>query len=218
VQQRFINLTFHGIGVPRRSLHEGEDTVWVSAGRFASVLDAVVGRDDVRITFDDGNVSDFELALPALRERGLTATFFVIAERLDVPEFLAPADLRTLADEGMTIGCHGMRHRHWRTLDHAGLREELIDAKRALESAVGRPVTAAACPFGSYGRHSLRALQLAGYSRVYTSDRGFARDGQWLQARTTITEHDPLEPILVPESSSYAAVRRRVKLAAKRWR
>jgi peptidoglycan/xylan/chitin deacetylase (PgdA/CDA1 family) len=218
VQQRFINLTFHGIGVPRRSLQEGEDKVWVSAERFTSVLDAVAGRADVRITFDDGNRSDLKLALPALRERGMSAAFFVIADRLGEPEFLAPADLRTLADAGMTIGCHGMRHRHWRTLDGAALNEELVDARQVLEAAVGRPVTTAACPFGSYDRTSLRALERAGYDRVYTSDRGHARTGDWLQARTTVTEHGALEPILSPESSPYAALRRRVKLSAKRWR
>jgi len=218
VQHRFINLTFHGIGVPGRSLHDGEDAVWVSEGRFTSVLDAVAGRDDVRITFDDGNISDLELALPALRERGLTATFFVIADRLDVPEFLAPKHLLALMDAGMTIGCHGMRHRPWGTLDADGLQEELVDARRMLESAVGGAVTEAACPFGSYGRHSLRALERAGYARVYTSDRGPAQPDQWLQARTTITEQGALEPILNPELSTSGALRRRLKLTAKRWR
>ena len=62
--------------------------MWVTRERFLSLLDAVTGRDDVRITFDDGNASDVEQALPALRERGLTATFFVVAGRLGTPRFL----------------------------------------------------------------------------------------------------------------------------------
>ena len=218
MQQRLINLTFHGIGTPARSLHDGEDSVWISVERFERVLDLVAGRADVRITFDDGNRSDLELALPALRARGLTATFFVLAGRLDTPGFLARGDLQVLTDAGMTVGCHGMHHRRWRTLDDASLHEELVDAKRTLESAVERPVTVAACPFGSYGRHALRTLERAGYERVYTSDQGVARAGEWLQARTTITEDAPLEPILAPDPSSSAALRRRLKLTAKRWR
>lgn len=217
-QRQFINLTFHGIGEPERSLYQGEETAWVSEDRFASVLDAVIGRDDVRITFDDGNVSDVRIALPALRERGLTATFFVIADRLDTPGFLSRADLRTLTDGGMAIGSHGMRHRHWRTLDGEALHEELFDARSMLESVVGARVTVAACPFGSYGRSSLRALGRAGYTRVYTSDRGPALVDQWLQPRTTITQHGALDEILSPPSSSYAVIRRRLKLTAKRWR
>jgi peptidoglycan/xylan/chitin deacetylase (PgdA/CDA1 family) len=218
VQQQFINLTFHGIGVPERSLYDGEETAWVSEGRFASVLDAVIGRDDVRITFDDGNISDVRVALPALRERGLTATFFVVADRLEVPGFLGREDLMTLKDAGMAIGSHGMHHQHWRTLHGEALHEELIDARKMLETAVGGPVDEAACPFGSYGRSSLRALGRAGYKRVYTSDRGPARDNQWLQPRTTITERGALDEILSPPSSPYAVFRRSLKLTAKRWR
>ena len=69
------------------------------------------------------------IALPALRERGLTATFFVVAGRLGEPGFLDERGVRALADAGMAIGCHGMRHRPWRGLDErraargAGRRE-----------------------------------------------------------------------------------------------
>ncbi|MFZ0376580.1 MAG: polysaccharide deacetylase family protein, partial [Solirubrobacteraceae bacterium] len=82
MQERAINLTFHGIGRPERPLGRGEGDVWVSEARFLSLLDVAASRDDVRITFDDGNASDIEIALPALRERELSATFFVVADRL----------------------------------------------------------------------------------------------------------------------------------------
>src|SRR3954470_16504855 len=53
-----VNINVHGIGTAVRPLDPGEDDVWVSVEQFEQVLDAVVGRDDVRITFDDGNTSD----------------------------------------------------------------------------------------------------------------------------------------------------------------
>ena len=71
-----------------------------------------------------------------------------------------------LAAAGMTIGCHGMRHRAWRGLDDRALREELVDAKAMLEGVVDRPVTQAACPFGSYDRRVLRRLRESGYHHV----------------------------------------------------
>ena len=37
------------------------------------LLDAAVGRPDVIVTFDDGNLSDLEIGLPRLLERGLSA-------------------------------------------------------------------------------------------------------------------------------------------------
>ena len=74
-----MNLTVHGIGPTDRALDPGEDQTWVSVAQFEQVLDAAVGRPDVRITFDDGNASDVEIGLPRLLERGLKAEFFVLA-------------------------------------------------------------------------------------------------------------------------------------------
>lgn len=218
---RSINLTFHGIGEPQRPLEAGESDVWVSRDEFLSVLDAAAGRDDVRITFDDGNVSDLEHALPALRERGLNATFFVVAGRLGTPRFLDDAGVRTLAAAGMEIGCHGMRHRPWRGLDERALREELVQAKEMLEEIVERPVTEAACPFGSYDRRVLRRLRSSNYRTVFTSDRGTARSADFLQARNSvgpIAEPDLLGRITALDAPLHRALPRRAKLAVKRWR
>src|SRR5919197_6239381 len=97
MQQRTINLTFHGIGEPERRLDPGEQDVWLSRSRFLAVLDAAAATSDVRITFDDGNASDVEEALPELRRRGLTATFFVVAGRLGSHGFLDDRGVRKLA-------------------------------------------------------------------------------------------------------------------------
>lgn len=221
VLDRSINLTFHGIGKPGRCLDPDEQDVWLSREQFLSVLDCAAGRNDVAITFDDGNASDLEHALPALRERGLSATFFVVAGRLGTPRFLDEGGVRTLAAAGMEIGCHGMRHRPWRGLDEHALREELVEAKTVLEGAVRRPVTRAACPFGSYDRRVLRTLRGSGYQHVFTSDRGTARSGDFLQARNSVGPQDKpglLERIAALESSTHKALGRRAKLAIKRWR
>jgi peptidoglycan/xylan/chitin deacetylase (PgdA/CDA1 family) len=221
VLDRSINLTFHGIGKPGRRLDPDEQNVWLSREQFLSLLDCAAGRKDVAITFDDGNASDVEHALPALRERGLRATFFVVAGRLGTPCLLDEGGVRTLAAAGMEIGCHGMRHRPWRGLDERALHEELVEAKAVLERVIGRPVTRAACPFGSYDRRVLRTLRGSGYRHAYTSDRGTARSSDFLQARNSVGAHDEpglLERIAALESPTHKALGRRAKLAMKRWR
>jgi peptidoglycan/xylan/chitin deacetylase (PgdA/CDA1 family) len=221
VQKRSINLTFHGVGDPGRPLETGEADVWVARDAFLSLLDAVEGRDDVRITFDDGNASDVEHALPALRERSLTATFFVVAGRLGQPSFLSVDDVRELTAAGMDIGCHGMRHRPWRGLDAAALQEELVAAKATLEAVVERPIKAAACPFGAYDRRVLQTVRRSGYRHMYTSDRGTARAGDFLQVRTSVGPTDApglLGRIASLDAAPHRALPRRAKLAVKRWR
>lgn len=221
VRERTINLTFHGVGQPERRLDPGEDAVWLDLAEFDAALHSVTGRSDVRLTFDDGNASDVIHALPALRQRGLTATFFVSAGKLGAPGYLDRAGVAALAAAGMRIGCHGMDHRDWRRLDGHQLREELLDAKRILEAIVDRPVTEAACPFGSYDRRVLRSLRRFGYSRVFTSDRGTAPARRWLQPRNTVHTGDvrsELAGVLTGEASGYGALRRGARLAAKRMR
>ena len=218
---RLINLTFHGVGTATRRLEQGEDDVWVSSEQFRAMLDSAAVRQDIRISFDDGNASDVDEALPALRDRGLSATFFVVAGRVGTSGFLDASGIRELADAGMTIGCHGMRHQPWRKLDDATLHNELVEARRVLEAIVDRPVTQAACPFGSYDRHVLSTLRRCAYVNVYTSDRGTARPRDWLQARNTVRRGDNgtlVEHILAAERGRYHAVRHKARLALKRWR
>jgi peptidoglycan/xylan/chitin deacetylase (PgdA/CDA1 family) len=218
---RNINLTFHGVGPCERPLERGEDRVWLGADELESVLDAVSARDDVRITFDDGNASDVQHALPALLAHGLRATFFVVAGRLGDPAFLGEDDIRALAAAGMGIGCHGMRHRTWRRLGDGALREELVEARKLLEGIVARPVAEAACPFGAYDRRVLGALRDAGYQRVYTSDRGTARRDAWLQSRNTLQNGHgaALTAELLGRSTPvHTTLARQPRLVLKRWR
>jgi peptidoglycan/xylan/chitin deacetylase (PgdA/CDA1 family) len=190
MSDRVVNLTFHGIGTPAHTVEPSEAKVWVGEDRFLATLDAARTRPHVRISFDDGNRSDVELALPALLERGMTATFFVLAGRLDDPRYLGPADVRALVDAGMTVGSHGMHHRDWRRLSDDELDEELVTARTRLEDAAGTAITEASVPFGSYDRRVLARARRC-VARLYTSDGGSARGGAWLQPRTSLTRADP---------------------------
>lgn len=190
-----VNLCFHGIGTPRRELEPGEQAYWIGVEELHRVLDLVVGRDDVRLSFDDGNVSDVEIALPALAERGLRATFFVLAGRLDATGSLGRDDVLGLHSAGMPIGTHGMWHRPWRGLTPDQQTEELVLARDVLADLVGTPVHEAALPLGRYDRRLLGQLRRLGYTRVHTSDRRRSRDGAWLQPRFSIRHGDTSESV-----------------------
>jgi len=217
-----LNLCFHGIGAPQRELEPDEERFWIEPETFEEMLGVVERDPTLRITFDDGNASDLEIALPALERRGLRATFFVIAGRCGEPGSLTAGDVGELARNGMTIGSHGMRHRPWRSLDDEAVREELVDAPRLLGEAAGAAVTEASCPFGAYDRRALAALRRHGFSRVYTVDEGPADPHAWLQPRYTIRADDTAERIAAlahePRPRFPSNVIRSLKTAAKRWR
>ena len=184
-----LNLCFHGVGTPHRELEVNEAQYWVEVEQFEELLDLIRRHPSIRITFDDGNASDLNHALPALLRKNLTATFFVVAGRLDQPGSLSRVDVRTLAASGMTIGSHGLVHRPWRSTDDNDLRAEMR-ASSIIAEAARAPVRLAACPFGSYDRRVLSALREHGYTRVYTVDEGHSRPAAWLQARHTLRSSD----------------------------
>lgn len=217
-----LNLCFHGIGTPGRPLEPDEDKVWITEERFDEILGLIDQNQSVSITFDDGNASDVAIALPLLRKHGLTATFFVLANRLNQPGSLSSADLKHLVDSGMRVGSHGLAHRPWRTVNDTELRGELVDAAEAIAAVTGQPVREVACPFGNYDRRVLRAIRRYGFDHVYTVDGGSARSGAWLQSRFSVHSHhtaaDIERRIQSPHGSAVEATIRAGKSAVKRWR
>jgi peptidoglycan/xylan/chitin deacetylase (PgdA/CDA1 family) len=215
------NLTVHGVGTPVRALDPGEDQTWVTVEQLELVLDAAIGRDDVRITFDDGNASDVELALTRLRERGLRAEFFVLAGLLGEPGRLDRGGVRELLDAGMAVGSHGWAHRDWRRITDTEAAQELTDAHRVLSELTGHQVSRVAIPFGSYDRHVIGRLRRANVTRAYTSDGGRARPHAWLQARTSL-RHDLdaawVTRVLDGTPTPVQAARRLAARMVKRWR
>ncbi|MDL5352379.1 polysaccharide deacetylase family protein [Microbacterium sp. zg-YB36] len=163
---------------------------------FLEVLDALVEHPTVGLSFDDGNRSDAEIALPALRERGLSATFFALAGRLKEPASLRAGDVRELRAAGMGIGSHGWGHVSWRGLSSTDAQRELVDARLALQEASGTLITEAALPLGRYDRTLLGRLKATGYRAVYTSDRFPAREHSWLRARYSVTAEDTAASVL----------------------
>ena len=190
-----IHLCFHGIGACTREREAGEAKYWVSTDRFRAIADEIAGHANVRLSFDDGNSTDIDVALPELRARGLTVTFFPLAGRLGERGSVAAGDLGVLRAAGVRIGSHGWAHVPWRGLDRASLTRELVDARVRLEAASGASITDAALPLGRYDRGLLRRLKEAGYTAVYTSDRFPVRDSSWLRARYSVTADDTVESV-----------------------
>jgi peptidoglycan/xylan/chitin deacetylase (PgdA/CDA1 family) len=91
----------------------------------------------VALTFDDGPDPNWTpTVLDTLARHRVRATFFVTGTAASGhPELVA----RILA-EGHSIGIHGSGHRNLRYLPWAEARQEILEGRRQLELALGRPV------------------------------------------------------------------------------
>jgi peptidoglycan/xylan/chitin deacetylase (PgdA/CDA1 family) len=122
------------------------------------------------ITFDDGHISNFEFAPPALQSHNIKAHFFItVGWTGKRPGYMGWEQLRELHQAGHIIGAHGWTHTLLTHCNEKELQHELADAKLTLEQNLGTPVTTMSLPGGRYNRRVLAACQQAGYTQIFTS-------------------------------------------------
>jgi peptidoglycan/xylan/chitin deacetylase (PgdA/CDA1 family) len=145
----------------------------------------------VALTFDDGYHSLYTHARPLLAQYGFAATLFLTTGAVgeasydgQPPEFacsaprgdrpLTWAELRELIAAGWAIEAHGHSHRALAGLPPTELAAELSQSRAAIALHLGHQATAYAYPYGSYDRHTLRALASTGYTAGFSVHTGLA--------------------------------------------
>lgn len=167
-----LNINFHGLGEPPSWIDADERPYWLSPQVFETALDLMIAsKRPFEVTFDDGNESDFVLARPLLKERDLTAGFFICSGRIGKPGYLDAERIQSLAADGFEIGTHGCDHLPWKGANADLLEREIRGSKQTLERLLGQPVASAAIPFGMYDGAVIRKLREAGFAKIYSSDR-----------------------------------------------
>lgn len=129
----------------------------------------------VVLTFDDGWIGGFDIAVPMLLARGWRATFYVTRDFIGRKHFCTAATLRDAADAGMEIGVHGVTHRMLSACTRAEVVAEFRDCRQALEDLLGRPVRHASVPGGDYTATIVACAQEAGLTSLANSRPGLNR-------------------------------------------
>lgn len=177
---------YHGVG-DDAELGDADRTYAVSLVRFEAHLRAIkrsitpvrqIVRDQEisapAITFDDGHITNYTNAFPALIEAGMTAEFYVNTAHVGRQGFVDWAQLGEMARAGMSIQSHGDHHVFFADLDTADLRAELERSKKAIEDRLGREVTILAPPGGRYDQRTIGTAKNLGYRALAIS-----RPGLW---------------------------------------
>ncbi|HET9440600.1 MAG TPA: polysaccharide deacetylase family protein [Longimicrobiales bacterium] len=149
----------------------------------------------VAITFDDGNIGQYQYAFPALVARGMTATFYITTKWVGQPGFVTWDHLRELAAAGMSVQSHTVSHPFLSELELDQLLIELGESKARLDAELSQDTSEIAFPGGDPPGAGLRyVIEETGYrfavgSRWGTNrgavPRGFVRR---CTARGEITE------------------------------
>ena len=138
------------------------------------------------LTFDDGRLSDYEVAFPMLVAAGLSATFFVNTSTIESQGHLAWSQLKEMQHAGMSVQSHGHDHTDLARLTPTQLDYQVRRSKSEIEDHLGAEVTLLALPYGSKGANTLTAAKRAGYSALCSSGGGLARSGSAVLDRVCI--------------------------------
>lgn len=147
----------------------------------------------VVLTFDDGMRNFLTLAAPALADRSLHATAFVVTSaaeaaealpararewsREDEYDYLSWSEIRGLArGGGVGFGSHSRTHPRLTEQPPAEVERELGDSYRALASLTGRRDLPFAYPHGRASTHLSERVREHGYSCALTTDEGLNDD------------------------------------------
>ena len=183
-----VCLMLHGVGTPPSGVTADEMPYWVSEALFADIV-ALARRTGSHLTFDDGNATDAAKVLPALRTAGITASFFILTDRIGTAHYMSEDDIRTLHKAGMEIGSHGCDHVAWTDMSDQEIAADVKRSTGRLSQIIGEPVRTVAVPFGACDRRVLRVLRGLGVGRVYTSFRGLCSPDGWIVRRYCIKSH-----------------------------
>lgn len=129
------------------------------------------------ITYDEGCQELLNHALPLHRKYGVPGHVALVASQIGVPRnvpgssydgwmILSREEIDMLCAEGWGVSCHSMTHAS--TTD-ANAEYEVVEARKVLEEALGRPVTMYCVP-GSNECYpaALKVAERAGYKAIMT--------------------------------------------------
>jgi peptidoglycan/xylan/chitin deacetylase (PgdA/CDA1 family) len=129
-------------------------------------------KREIIITFDDGNVSDYTIALPVLKNYGISATFFVTTNRISTKDYVDWPHLEEMIGNGMSIQSHSLTHSFLSELNRINLYKELFESKNDLQLKLNVPVDFVSLPGGFCSKAVLKMAEEVGYRGICNSVPG----------------------------------------------
>lgn len=170
-----IVLMYHGIIQEKRDLipwRKGVESSYdVSLKEFEKQISLVIKEHkDMIITFDDGEENNFVRAYPVIKNLGLQAYFFIIANKIGQEGYMTLRQVQELTNAGMLIGSHSLSHCILTEITDTELHHELKESKDILEKITGSSIDCLSIPRGFCNKRVIRTAIELGYKSIYASD------------------------------------------------
>ena len=179
---------------------------WLSRWHQVVKLEETLGNNSrtrgVAITFDDGFRDNLTVALPLLEKFRLPITLFVAPGLVGREGYLSEEELREIARHPLvTIGAHGLWHRHFTRLSNDEARLELRESKSLLKNITGRRIDLMAWPFGDCDPGLERMSEECGYLAAWSVWKG--TNSTYSRWRVPLGRRDNMARFIAKVSGAY---------------
>jgi peptidoglycan/xylan/chitin deacetylase (PgdA/CDA1 family) len=217
-------IVYHTISSPKVSLPSNIDVspekfeshlAWLAkrAERVVTLRDLLntsANADLFAITFDDGFRDNLTVALPLLEKYDLPMTVFAVAGFIGTKDYLSKEELRTLARHPLvTIGSHGLYHRHFSKLTKDEAVFELTESKKILAEITGEEIDLLAYPYGDCNRLTEHLSAECGYRAAWSIWNGM--NTPYSRWRVPLGRNDNLLRFIAKVSKAYFPVKKILK-------
>ncbi len=149
------------------------------------------------MSYDDGQAFDIRLA-QIFRENGIKGTFHLNSSRFGRPDRVQPEQIPEVY-AGHEVSCHMVTHPFPTDNPDISVLEEIIEDRKALESACGYVVRGMSYPYGNYDQRVIDLCRAAGmeYSRTTIPTKEFKLPQDFMAWHpTTHHKHSDLNELL----------------------
>jgi peptidoglycan/xylan/chitin deacetylase (PgdA/CDA1 family) len=189
-------LMYHYISVPPANADIYRIDLSVTPDRFAAHLDAMqqagyttislytlldhltlgtpLPEKPVVLTFDDGYIDHYINAFPLLRDRGMTATFFIVTDFIHDkrPGYVTWDMVREMYAGGMSIEAHGRNHVSLANKDNDYLIWQALGSYESIQIEIGVRPRFISYPAGEYDQATIDIFRSADYWAGFTTQQG----------------------------------------------
>jgi len=169
--------TFHSPYILSKS-NFYEQMSWLSRNRYTTLtiddlFNGQIPAKSVVLTFDDGHISNYELAFPILEEFEFIATFFVASRFIGATDYLASEQIAEMCKHGMKFESHSMTHPYMLSLSRKDITREICQSREEIQSIAKSKVNHFSVPYGFYNAYLAWCVKKAGYQSIVTEDFGY---------------------------------------------
>lgn len=127
----------------------------------------------VVLTFDDGHISNYELAYTILKQFKFVATFFIVPKFIGQKNYLQEKQILEMHKNGMNFESHSLTHPYLISMGKNNIIKELAQSRKEIQNLLNSEVNHFSVPYGFYNKGVIDCAKEYGYKSITTEDFGY---------------------------------------------